>query len=52
MSKAPDRSNLLKILNEIQKMKQKKTPKNPTSTINVGGFTKKSKFTLQDIKDA
>jgi hypothetical protein len=52
MNKAPDRRNLLKILNEIQKMKQKKTPHNPTSTINIGGFTKKSKFTLQDIKDA
>lgn len=52
MNKAPDRRNLLKILNDIQKMKQKKTPHNPTSTINIGGFTKKSKFTLQDIKDA
>jgi hypothetical protein len=52
MNKAPDRRNLLKILNDIQKMKQKKTPHNPTSTINIGGFNKKSKFTLQDIKDA
>jgi hypothetical protein len=52
MNKAPDRRNLLKILNDIQKMKHKKTPHNPTSTINIGGFTKKSKFTLQDIKDA
>lgn len=52
MNKAPDRRNLLKILNDIQKMKHKKTPHNPTSTINIGGFNKKSKFTLQDIKDA
>lgn len=46
MSKAPDRRNFLKILNELQKMKQKKSFNNPASSITGGGFTKKSKFTI------